>query len=65
MDNRTIIGIGFGKATADVAVTQNLHVFEKFQISLDLLGFEQLKQDILRSSNQPEIILKPPCKRHP
>lgn len=58
MDNRTIVGIDVSKATANVAVTQNLQVVEEFQISLDFLGFEQLKQAILRRSNQPEIVFE-------
>lgn len=58
MNNRTIIGIDVSKSTANIAIIQDLKVLNEFKITLDILGFQQLRQQFSHYDDAPEIVFE-------
>jgi transposase len=55
---RTIIGIDVSKNKANIAIVTDLVVVEESVISLDMLGFNELKHDVLQFGGKPEIVFE-------
>ena len=55
---RTIIGIDVSKNKANIAIVTDLVVVEESVISLDMLGFNELKHAVLQFGGKPEIVFE-------
>jgi len=55
---RTVIGIDVSKNKANIAVTTDLIVVKESAISLDMLGFNELKHVVLQFGGNPEIVFE-------
>lgn len=55
---RTIIGIDVSKNKANIAVATDLLVVKELVISLDALGFNELKHVVLEFGGSPEIVFE-------
>ncbi|QFR61599.1 IS110 family transposase [Levilactobacillus zymae] len=55
---RTIIGIDVSKNKANIAVATDLVVVKELAISLDALGFNELKHVVLQFGGNPEIVFE-------
>jgi len=55
---RTVIGIDVSKNKANIAVVTNLMVVKESVISLDVLGFNELKHVVLEFGGSPEIVFE-------
>lgn len=55
---RTVIGIDVSKNKANIAVAVDSEVIEESVISLDILGFNELKHVVLQFSSTPEIVFE-------
>ncbi|MCT4488956.1 IS110 family transposase [Levilactobacillus parabrevis] len=55
---RTVIGIDVSKNKANIAVTTYLIVVKESAISLDMLGFNELKHVVLQFGGNPEIVFE-------
>ncbi|OBS41914.1 hypothetical protein A9177_14975 [Lactiplantibacillus plantarum] len=55
---RTVIGIDISKNKANIAVATDLVVVKELVISLDALGFNELKHVVLQFGGKPEIVFE-------
>ena len=55
---RTVIGIDVSKNKANIAVVKDLVVIQELVISLDVLGFNELKHVVLQFGSNPEIVFE-------
>ncbi|MGP4118074.1 IS110 family transposase, partial [Levilactobacillus zymae] len=55
---RTVIGIDVSKNKANIAVVTDLVVVKELAISLDALGFNELKHVVLQFGGNPEIVFE-------